>query len=74
MQNVYQLTLSADELQLLYSMLLLHMNVDQQRFAMAALVSRMVYDLYDQVEIDELFQQMHQLQAAIVRAKSGVAE
>ena len=65
-QNVYQLTLSKDELQLLYGMLLLHMNVDLGQFGMAALISKMVYRLYDKVDIDKLHSQMHLLQGAIV--------
>ena len=65
-QNVYQLTLSKDELQLLYGMLLLHMNVDLGQFGMAALISKMVYRLYDKVDIDKLHSQMHLLQGAVV--------
>ena len=65
-QNVYRLTLSKDELQLLYGMLLLHMNVDLGQFGMAGLVSKMVYKLYDKVDIDKLHKQMHLLQGAIV--------
>lgn len=66
-QNLYQLALSRDELQLLYGMLLLHMNVDLGQFGMAALVSKMVYRLYDKVDIDKLHNQMHLLQGAIVK-------